>query len=325
MSNLLVTFGDEIKAVREHKGDSLIDVVNNYTVLDLETTGLSSAYDDILEIGAIRIRDGEPVETFSSFVYSRQFCEFYEAFSFITELTGITKDMIIDAPKIETVLPSLLSFIGNDIVVGHNVNFDINFVYDASFQYAGSVFPNDFIDTMRLSRRLHPEEKHHRLQDIAERLSIDYTGAHRAVHDCEITLGCYKALSKEVAEKYGNAENFRQLLSSGSHGVKAKDIVSNADQIDENNPIFGKVCVFTGTLSRMQRKEAMQLVADLGGINADSVNKKTNYLILGTTDYSKVKNGKSNKHKKADELKAKGFDINVIPEDVFYELVLSEQ
>lgn len=92
---------------------------------------------------------------------------------------------------------------------------------------------------------------------------------------------------------------------------------------DENHPLFGKVCVFTGTLEKMQRKEVMQLVADLGGIPGDNITKKTNYLVLGNNDYCKtIKDGKSTKQKKAEKLILDGADLQIIPEEVFYELVL---
>ena len=81
--------------------------------------------------------------------------------------------------------------------------------------------------------------------------------------------------------------------------------------------------MFTGVLERMSRKEAMQLVADSGGINGDTVTQKTNYLVLGNNDYCKsIKDGKSNKQKKAEKLKASGLDIEIIPESVFYDMVL---
>ena len=104
--------------------------------------------------------------------------------------------------------------------------------------------------------------------------------------------------------------------------MRASDIVSSSENVDPSNPLFGKVCVFTGTLEKMVRKDAMQLVANLGGINADNVTKKTNYLVLGNNDYcSSIKDGKSSKQKKAEKLKLSGQDIEIIPENVFYDIV----
>lgn len=88
-----------------------------------------------------------------------------------------------------------------------------------------------------------------------------------------------------------------------------------------SNPLYHSVCVFTGTLEKMTRREAMQIVKDLGGECGDSVTKKTNYLVLGNNDFCKtIKGGKSNKQKKAEKLKLEGIDINVISESVFYEM-----
>lgn len=85
------------------------------------------------------------------------------------------------------------------------------------------------------------------------------------------------------------------------------------------------MCVFTGTLDKMQRKEAMQLIADLGGIPGDGVTKKTNYLILGNNDYCKtIKDGKSSKQKKAEKMILEGADLQIVPEAVFYDIVLGE-
>ena len=91
----------------------------------------------------------------------------------------------------------------------------------------------------------------------------------------------------------------------------------------KTHPLYGKVCVFTGKLELMSREQAAQLVVNLGGTCGNGVTKKTNYLILGNNDYcSTIKDGKSSKQKKAEQLILSGQDLQIIPEDVFYELVL---
>ena len=111
-------------------------------------------------------------------------------------------------------------------------------------------------------------------------------------------------------------------MKNFEHRIKAKDISSDCNDFDMNNPIFDKECVFTGKLDKMTRKEAMQIVADLGGKNRDSVTKETNYLILGNNDYCKsITDGKSSKQKKAESYKLKGQDIEILSEDVFYEII----
>lgn len=111
--------------MRELKGKSLIEIPNKYIAFDIETTGLDPMYDEIIEIGAIKIEDGKEIETFSTLIKPE-----YEIDEFITELTGITNEMVMDAPKINEVLPKFMDFIKDSIILGYNVNFDINFIYD---------------------------------------------------------------------------------------------------------------------------------------------------------------------------------------------------
>lgn len=310
--------------MREYKGNSLLDLPESFTIIDLETTGLSPEWDDIIELSALKIKNGEIIDRYSSLVHTPDvsICEY------ITELTGITQEMVDNAPEIFDILPEYFSFLEKDILIGHNINFDINFLYDKCMIYFNKPVTNDFVDTMRLSRRLHPEEPHHRLQDMAERYSVNYDGAHRSEQDCTITFDVYKKLKKEVYEKFGSEESFLNSLKrkrSKRAGLKSSDIHSENTDFDTSHPIYGKVCVFTGTLEKMVRKDAMQLVADFGGINGDRVTKKTNYLILGNNDYCKtIKNGKSIKQKQAEKLKIEGKDIEIISENVFYDMVLEE-
>ena len=99
--------------MRELKGKSLIEIPNKYIAFDIETTGLDSMYDEIIEIGAIKIEDGKEIETFSTLIKPE-----YEIDEFITELTGITNEMVIDAPKINEVLPKFMDFINDSVILG---------------------------------------------------------------------------------------------------------------------------------------------------------------------------------------------------------------
>ena len=101
-----------------------------------------------------------------------------------------------------------------------------------------------------------------------------------------------------------------------------KKLTTENTDFCEESPVFDKEFVFTGTLDRMKRTDAAQLVVDNGGRCGNSVTKKTNFLVLGNNDFCKsIKGGKSSKQKKAEDLKAKGFDIEVIPEDTFYQMI----
>lgn len=300
---------------RKFKGKSIIDFPTNYTIVDIETTGLSPQYDSIIEISALKVKNNEPIDSFSSLVKPDDFCSDYLD-SFITELTGITDDMLNTAPSTRTVLSDFLAFVCDDIIIGHNVSFDVNFIYDTVLDLFDKPFSNNYVDTMRISRRLNTDMPHHRLKDLAKKYNISYEDAHRALNDCKITFECYKLLSKGVLDKYDNINDFCQVKTHEK--LKAKDISTDNTVFDDSNPLYDKTVVFTGTLEKMTRKEAMQIVVDLGGYIADSVTASTNYLVLADTVYNTV-DGKSSKQKKAESLRLKGNDIAVIPESVFYD------
>lgn len=305
-------------SLREQKGKSLIDIPNNYVVFDIETTGLDPEFDEIIEIGAVKIKDGIKIDTFNSLIKPE-----YEIDEFITELTGITNEMVENAPSIDEVLPKFMDFIKDYIIIGHNVNFDINFIYDNLEELNILPITNDFVDTLRISRRLIPELKHHKLSDLANYFNIDTNGSHRALKDVEITSEVLNNLNKMIIEKYQNIDNFKDVCKPKSHsGIRASDITTNNTEFDEENMLYDKYVVITGTLGKMLRKDAMQIIADLGGHCQDGVNKDTNYLILGNNDYNPILRGKkSSKLLKAENLKLKGQDIEIISENVFYDII----
>lgn len=304
--------------MRELKGKSLIEIPNKYIAFDIETTGLDPMYDEIIEIGAINIEDGKEIGTFSTLIKPE-----YKIDEFITELTGITNEMVMDAPKINEVLPKFMNFIKGSVILGHNVNFDINFIYDNLINEDMHPITNDFVDTLRLSRRLLPELKHHRLSDLANYYNIDTTGSHRSLTDVRITIDIFKNLEKLVESKYSNIENFKDACKKKRYSdFKASDIITTNTEFDEDNLLYDKSVAITGTLEKMSRKEAMQIIADLGGHCQDGVNKETNYLILGNNDYNPILRGKkSSKLLKAESLKLKGQDIEILSENVFYDVI----
>ena len=120
-----------------------------FCVLDLETTGGSPADCEITEIGAVKYVGGELVGTFDTLVNPGAPIP-----PTITVLTGITQAMVIDAPRIEEVLPALLEFIGTAVIVGHNVRFDMSFLNAAAERLGYGKLPNPTSDTLGLARRL---------------------------------------------------------------------------------------------------------------------------------------------------------------------------
>lgn len=172
------------------KGTSLMKVLSDYVVLDLETTGLDPRSCEIIEIGAVRVVNHAVTERFSALVHPET-----PISPFITSLTGITNAMVAHERSVAEVLPEFLAFAGNAVVVGHNVNFDLGFLCENSLRLTGRSFTNDYIDTLRLSRRLFPNEHHHKLSDLEQRFGLHNESAHRALSDVLLTQECYEILS----------------------------------------------------------------------------------------------------------------------------------
>lgn len=331
-------FKEKYGLTKRQKGKSLIQFPENYVVLDIETTGLCPSFDEIIELSAIKVRDNVVVDKFTSLVQpEEQECcsdededkdkdkdkedyifEKYFVDSFITSLTGITNKMLETAPKIKDILPNFVDFIGDDILVGHNINFDINFIYDDLKGYFNKEFKNDFVDTLRISKKLLPHLKNHKLKTLAKFYNIEQNTAHRGLEDCKATYALYNNLRISIINEYNTAENF---YKSNWYHFSSGEIETEKQIFDESHIFYKKSCVFTGTL-KMLRKEAMQIIVDLGGNISDSLNKEVNFLIVGQQDYTKTKeSGKSSKMLKAEKYILKGQDLTVIPENVFYDLI----
>lgn len=176
---------------RPCKGKSLLKALDDYTAVDIETTGLSPYYCDIIEIGAVRFRSGKAQEEFEMLIDPG-----YRLPREIVTLTGITDAMLRSAPTLSEVLPAFREFLGEDIVLGHNVHFDINFLYDKSVALGLEPLRNNFVDTMRLSRKFYPQYSHHRLGDLMDRFGIVRDEAHRGLADSYSAAACYEYMKK---------------------------------------------------------------------------------------------------------------------------------
>lgn len=319
--------------MREHKGKSVIALPSDYVVIDTETTGLDYEYCEIIEVSAVRYSAGGIVDKFSTLVKPELVETYYPLRNdgegewvaryvddFITDLTGITNEMLAEAPAPAEVLPKFLDFIGDSVLIGHNVNFDINFLYDAAARHCGLTLSNDFIDTMRIARKHLPELKHHRLQDVADACGVSPSSAHRAEADCITTAACYEVMRSAILDQETEAD-FQHRFIKHSHSARAKDIAA-VGEVDETNPLFGKAVVFTGAMSTMPRKDGLQLVANLGGTPQDTITKKTNYLVIGAEEFAScVKNGKTRKIQKAEAYQAKGEEISIVSESAFFDMI----
>lgn len=174
------------------------DFKEEYVVFDIETTGFSSREDSIIEIGAVKVRDGQVVSRFNELINPKRSIP-YE----ITKLTGIDNTMVKDCETIESVLPKFLKFAGSAPVVAHNAEFDTGFI-KTNCKRLNLEFNNGIIDTLPLARFLFPELKKHKLNIICDHLKISLENHHRAVDDAgataEILIKCFDLLKERGIE-----------------------------------------------------------------------------------------------------------------------------
>ena len=155
-------------------------VDGEFVAFDLETTGLSNRTDRIIEIGAVRMRDGKEIDRFQSFISPGR-----KLRPEITELTGITDKMLKGAPELADVLPKFFEFVGDAPVVAHNASFDTGFI-QAACKELGVPYPLTSIDTLALSQVLMTNLKQHKLNLIADAIGLPEFHHHRAADDAVI-------------------------------------------------------------------------------------------------------------------------------------------
>lgn len=166
----------------------------NYVGFDLETTGLNPKYDKIIEIGAVRVKNGELVDTFSTFVNPARSLP-----TRIVELTGIRDENVADAPYIDEILDSFLQFVGEDVLLGHNILFDYSFIKKAAVNQK-KAFEKQGIDTLRIAKRFLGDLESRQLGYLCDYYQIELD-AHRALNDAVAAHRIYQILAREYGDQ----------------------------------------------------------------------------------------------------------------------------
>ena len=191
---------DSASAVTGSKRPSFEDEM---VVFDIETTGLSVLNCMITEIGAVKIKGGQVLDRFNTFVNPE-----VPIPEEIVKLTGITDEMVADAPLYPEALQAFLSFVGDDMLIAHNANFDIGFIRHFAEQ-AGFPFGNTYMDTLALSRFLNPELKSHKLDVLAKYFELGQFNHHRACDDAEMLAHIVFCMIEKMRE--GDMRSFGDL------------------------------------------------------------------------------------------------------------------
>ncbi|SFP08665.1 PolC-type DNA polymerase III [Salibacterium halotolerans] len=155
---------------------------DTYVVFDVETTGLSVVYDTIIELAAVKVKDGEIIDRFESFANPHE-----KLTATITDLTGITDDMLEGQPEVEDVLRDFHAFTADAVLVAHNASFDMGFLNEGYKKAGLEKAPNPVVDTLELGRYLYPHLKNHRLNTLCKTFDIELVSHHRAIYDAEAT------------------------------------------------------------------------------------------------------------------------------------------
>ena len=176
---------------------------DEFIVFDIETTGLSAANCKITEIGAVKIKNGEVLDTFNSFVNPE--CPIPEE---IVKLTGITDEMVANADKIDVVLPKFFEFIGDRLLIAHNADFDTGFIRVAAKEQK-IAFENPYLDTLGLARAIIPELKSHKLDKLADHYKLGNFNHHRASDDAEMLANIFFKMIEDM--KARDVSDFKEV------------------------------------------------------------------------------------------------------------------
>lgn len=285
------------------KGKPLYTCPDDYTVIDIETTGFDPIADKITEISAVKYRCNRKVDEFVTFVAINE-----KIPDRITKLTGITNEMLEGAPSLSEALKAFIEFIGEDIIIGHNITFDMAFIGAACEDFLGINLKNNYVDMLRLANEKLPFLENHKQITVAKYFGIRTKGSHRALTDCEICNSCYQKLKELSVALYDAPINQVSLF------------VSPNARLDK--PFKGKKFFFIGVMRNWYINDMKSIVRELGGIVEDCVTDTIDIVIAGTADENVLG---SEEFKKVLELKKEDNSLALIKDAVFVKTLLARK
>ncbi|WEV71140.1 exonuclease domain-containing protein [Lactobacillus sp. ESL0785] len=290
------------------KGQEHPDFIADYTMLDIETTGLSPYRDHVTELGGVKVRNNKVVDQYSSLVvYPRS----NRVPSFITKLNGITEQQLLaEGVPVQQAITEFRNFIGDDVIVGYNVNFDLNFLYDLTKKFKLPELNNDYVDVLRLARVYYPRQ-HNRLLDCIQRAGIAQVEQHHGLADSLDTKKVYDDFREHFTP---------DMLTAAQNKIKNINLLADeltSWQLGFHNPVTHKKFAFAGNLD-MVEDEAAQMINNLGGEAQETVSPMTNYLIMGDHDFFDRNN---DARLKAIEYNRQGGKIKRLSEGFFLNMI----
>ena len=303
------------------------DSTGSFVAIDFETA--TSDRSSACAVGVVAFEQGSVTDKLRLLI--RPPGNRYDPFN--TSIHGIGPADTRRSPPFPEVWNQVTAMLDGRLVVAHNTAFDMSVLRRSAehYSYEPAAFP--FACTYRLSRSAMPDAGSWALDVMADEFGIELRH-HDPLSDAQAAGLLWLALSSrfgmgnlELLERHGYRLGYCHLIgykpfsnaepSSSSGSLSAKNFTPRF-RPDQEGPLFAKRIVFTGTLQCMPRREAFQAAVDAGAVPVGSVSKRTDYLVVGTTDLRKVgESGRSTKHRKALALLAVDDEIQIIDEDKF--------
>ena len=249
------------------------------------------------------------------------------------KIHGITPIDVANSPTWDKVWPSVQEYITDDtLVIGHNLrNTELSCIRQECERY-GMEIPEfakrnstKVYDTLRLSQKLNKDLDNHKLSTLADKYNIELNH-HNALSDARACLELFNIFQKTLDFSSLDLDQPLNKPKSSSknrfHPQYSKTLTPNTSDFDKSHILYNKKIILTGSFDNLSRKDASQIILDLGGMLGERVTLDTNYLVLSNTSFTELQDGKmTTKTKKACEYRDKGIDINIISEDNFLELI----
>jgi len=305
-----------------------------FVCIDFETA--NSFIGSICSVGLAIIEDDKILETKSWLVKPHRDYSYFDPFNVM--IHGITEKDIKDAPNFKDVYSQIKELLADSVLVAHNAAFDMSALRHVLDLYDIKYPEIDYVCTYKLATKFWIGLENYKLDTVSKHLNFEFSH-HNAEEDAKacgnVLIHCMKEKNVNSITELSNCVGLKigRLFAAGytpcsvakdKHGIDVKGIKAETYNFDPEHEFYNRKVVFTGTLSSMERKEAMQKVVNVGGLIGDSMTSDVNYLVMGMQDYSKFADGKeSSKTKKAKQLIASGSELQIIDENEFLRLLQS--
>lgn len=292
----------------------------DFTAIDFETA--NNKRSSACSIGMARVRDGKVVEKFYSLLKPDPL-----EFNYInTAIHGISSRSVAKSPTFIELWDDISAFIGNDILVAHNVSFEQSVINQTLQKYDQTIPEFDYLCTLYMCRVSYPRRISYKLDDVLKDLLGQSVNHHHALDDAiacaELGIHLIQRFpSQPLSELMGAL--YETPMRQKKEWERLTGTKPSKEELDPNHPLFEKRMAMTGLLSSMSREKAVQMLVDCGGIYQDNVTKATDFLLIGDEEKQvQLFGDKSQKAKKAEAYNAAGGNIKLLDEKEFMALVV---